>query len=85
LISIVIRRFSKLKEKNFKKKYSVMSISCDEKPGPETAINRSIFAYRDRSLARATAVRRNLPEGRSYISQGSNCNLADNAGADRKN
>jgi len=34
-----------------------------------------IFAYRGRSTARATAIRRHPPEGCSHLPIGSNCNL----------
>jgi len=49
------------------------------------AIDRSIFVYRGRSSARDTAIKRNLSEGRNYLSQGNKCNLADHVGADRQN
>jgi len=44
-----------------------------------------IFAYRDRSKARATAIRRHLLEGRSHLFSGSDCDFVDQVGADRQN
>jgi len=44
-----------------------------------------IFAYRGRSKARATTIRWHPLEGRSHLFSGSNCDFADQVGADRQN
>jgi len=44
-----------------------------------------IFAYRGRSKARAIAIRWHPLEGRSHLFSGSDCDFADQVGADRQN
>jgi len=61
----------------------VMSVPHDEGVGPETrhiAIN-----FRGRSTAQAIAIRQYPLEGRSHLFSGSDCDFADQVGADRQN
>jgi len=62
-----------------------MSIPHDEGVGPETRHKDQIFAYRGRSKARATAIKRHPLEGRSHLFSENDCDFADQVDADRQN